>query len=96
MSNPITKKEMCRRIADSTELTLTAAESFYDAYHSEIISSVKNGNAVQIRGFGTFKPQLRAARTCRNPQTGDLIQVPQKTVPVFKSGKEFKTSVASA
>jgi integration host factor subunit beta len=45
---------------------------------------------VELRGFGTFGVKSRSARTGRNPKTGDLVEVAEKAVPVFKTGKEMR------
>ncbi|MCD6470941.1 HU family DNA-binding protein [bacterium] len=66
-----------------------ALEAFIDIVKNEL----KNGGEVAIAGFGTFKAKKRAARTARNPRTGETVQVPEKVVPVFKAGKGFKDAL---
>ncbi|MGL4920980.1 MAG: HU family DNA-binding protein, partial [Plesiomonas shigelloides] len=60
---------------------------------SAITESLKDGDPVQLVGFGTFKVNHRAARTGRNPQTGKEIQIAEANVPAFVAGKALKDSV---
>ncbi len=55
-----------------------------------VTESLKGGEKVYLRGFGTFLMKKRAARTARNPKTGKVIKVPPKLAPVFKPGKALK------
>ena len=65
-------------------------ERTMDVFMSEIKKAVANGETVQLVGFGTFKPADRAAKEARNPQTGEIVQIPAKKAVVFKAGKPFK------
>jgi DNA-binding protein HU-beta len=65
-----------------------------DALVTEIENAVSSGDKVNISGFGVFEKRDRAARTSRNPRTGEPIQVKQTSVPVFRPGQTFKTLVA--
>jgi DNA-binding protein HU-beta len=58
-----------------------------------IRSSVARGDKVTLAGFGTFEKKRRAARTGRNPRTGDAVKVPARVVPSFRPGKEFREAV---
>lgn len=80
-------------VASKTGLTKKAAGDALEAMMDAVMSSVKKGDAVTLTGFGTFKASKRAARTGRNPQTGQTIKIPARTVPVFRPGKEFKDMV---
>ena len=64
----------------------TAVESIIDAIQRE----VQKGQNVTIAGFGVFEKRQRAARTARNPRTGEHVPVDQKSVPFFKTGKEMR------
>jgi nucleoid DNA-binding protein len=64
-----------------------------DATLAAIKKELKKGNAVTLVGFGTFDVKKRKARTGRNPQTGKVIKIASKKVPVFKAGKGLKDAV---
>ena len=67
-----------------------------DAVIDAITKTVAGGDKVTIAGFGTFEPRERSARTGRNPQTGEEIQIAATTVPGFKAGAAFKQAVAGS
>jgi len=66
-----------------------ALEAFIEIVKEEL----KKGNEVAIGGFGTFRAKKRAARTARNPRTGETVQVPERIVPTFKPGKGLKDAL---
>src|SRR6476660_1880702 len=68
----------------------TAVESIIDVIQRE----VQKGQNVTIAGFGVFEKRQRAARTARNPRTGEMVKVKKTTIPVFRPGKYFKDVVA--
>lgn len=72
-----------------------AAEAV-DTLFDFIIREVDKGQRVTITGFGSFEPRERAARTARNPRTGDVVQVPKTTVPAFRAGTLFRDVVAGS
>jgi DNA-binding protein HU-beta len=84
------KSEMIDKVAEEAGLTKADAERALNAVIDTVIAEVKAGEEVMLVGFGTFKPSHRAARTGRNPRTGEAIQIQASTVPVFKAGKAFK------
>lgn len=59
----------------------------------EITDALSKGDRVELRGFGAFSVRQRAARKGRNPRTGETVDVPAKTVPFFKAGKELRARV---
>ncbi len=73
--------------------TKKEARAAIDAVLSSITKSLKKNDDVTLIGFGTFKVKKRAARTGRNPQTGGVLKIPAKKVPVFKPGKALKDAV---
>lgn len=73
--------------------TKTQAEEVVDVVISSIINTLKSGNEVSIAGLGIFSAKERAARTARNPRTGDIVQVPAMRVPKFRAAKAFKDAV---
>lgn len=73
--------------------TKVDAEKAVDTVFDSIVSSLKNGDDVSVAGFGIFSAKMRAARTARNPRTGESIQVAAMRVPKFKAGKGLKDAV---
>jgi len=61
-------------------------------FHS-VLDCLKNGNGIEIRGFGTYKVRKKNARLARNPKTGEKVQIPEHFVPIFKFSKDFKELV---
>lgn len=90
------KSELIDSIADKTDQTKVDAANFLDALLETIEATVAGGDKVQLVGFGTFEPQHRAARTGRNPQTGEPIEIAEATLPKFTPGKLFKDKVVEA
>jgi DNA-binding protein HU-beta len=92
----ITKQELIDIIATKTQTTKKTVETCLDAYNEAVIEAIKKGLSVQLIGFGTFKVRTRAARKGRNPQTGEALDIPAKTVPVFRPGTKMKEAAAKA
>ena len=65
-------------------------ENIVNAVLDEITDALAAGNRVELRGFGAFSVRSRPARVGRNPRTGETVEVPAKSVPFFKSGKELR------
>jgi DNA-binding protein HU-beta len=72
-----------------------AATSALDAVLTEIQNTVTKGDKVSITGFGVFEKRVRAARTARNPRTGESVKVKKTSVPAFRPGATFKDVVAA-
>jgi DNA-binding protein HU-beta len=72
-----------------------AATAALDAVLTEIQHTVTKGGRVAITGFGVFEKKVRAARTARNPRTGEAVKVKKTTVPAFRAGAGFRELVAS-
>ena len=89
------KSELIEAIATSSDLSKAAAGRALDATLDTITNALKDGEQVVLVGFGTFQVKDRAARTGRNPQTGEAIQIKAAKVPGFKAGKALKESVNS-
>ena len=87
------KAELIAKIAEESKLTKKAAEAALDAFVTTVEESLKAGEKVQLVGFGTFETRERAARTGRNPQTGEEIKIEAATTPAFKAGKAIKDKV---
>ena len=90
------KTEFIDSIADKTGQTKADAANFLDALLETIEATVASGSKVQLVGFGTFEPHHRAARTGRNPQTGEPLEIAEATLPKFTPGKLFKDKVVEA
>ncbi len=87
------KGELIEAVARNTGETKATAEKIINETLDVIVGGVVSSGKVQITGFGTFEARDRAARTARNPQTGEEIQVAATRVPAFKAGKAFKDAV---
>ncbi|WP_220739855.1 HU family DNA-binding protein [Leuconostoc miyukkimchii] len=87
------KQELVDSVAKATGLTKKDATASVDAVFASIESALKNGEKVQLIGFGNFEVRDRAARKGRNPQTGAEIEIPASKVPAFKPGKALKEAV---
>lgn len=73
--------------------TKADAERAVDTVFDSIIGELKGGNDVSVAGFGIFSAKMRAARTARNPRTGESIKVPAMRVPKFRAAKALKDAV---
>ena len=92
----MTKPELVDMIATKAQTTNKTAEAMLNAYTEAIMEALSQGLNVQLIGFGKFEVQLRKARKGRNPQTGEAIDIPAKTVPVFRPGATMKRAAAKA
>ena len=86
----MTKAELIERVAVATDVTKKQAEAIVDTIFEAIIRSLKQGQKIELRGFGSFRLRERGARIGRNPKTGVKVNVPAKKIPYFKPGKELK------
>ncbi|NYS60868.1 HU family DNA-binding protein [Vreelandella salicampi] len=87
------KSELIEAIAASADIPKAAATRALDAMVESVTDSLKKGESVSLVGFGTFSIKERAARTGRNPQTGQPIEIKAAKVPNFKAGKALKDAV---
>ncbi|AMM92893.1 HU family DNA-binding protein [Peribacillus simplex] len=87
------KTELVSSVAAQAELTKDDAKKVVDALFETITTTLAKEEKIQLVGFGTFEVRDRAARTGRNPQTGEEIQIAASKVPAFKAGKELKEAV---
>ena len=87
------KSELIDAIAATADLPKAAAGRALDAMDEAVTGALKEGDQVVLVGFGTFSVKERAARTGRNPQTGDPIQIAAAKIPSFKAGKALKDAV---
>ncbi|WP_343188242.1 HU family DNA-binding protein [Buchnera aphidicola (Ceratoglyphina bambusae)] len=87
------KAQLINAIAEKTSLTKSQTKNTLETTLKIITQSLKNGQTVQIVGFGTFKVNKRSERIGRNPQTGEEIKIAATKVPSFVSGKALKNAV---
>lgn len=89
----VNKEMLVDAIANTTGLSKKDVSSVIEALTDKVTEDLKQGKKVTLTGFGVFKTSQRAARTGRNPQTGESIQIPAMTVPKFTAGKALKEAV---
>jgi integration host factor subunit beta len=86
-----TKADLVEEVARATDLTKKQAEIVVESVFDGIIASLRAGQKIELRGFGSFKLRQRGARLARNPKkSGVKVMVPPKRVPYFKPGKRLK------
>ncbi len=89
----VNKAQLIDAIADGTGLSKAVAEKMLDVTIDAITRTLKGGDAITIVGFGTFKVSDRAARSGRNPRTGETIDIKAAKVPKFSAGKALKDAI---
>ncbi len=87
------KSELIDAVADSADISKAAAGRAVDAMVDSITAALKKDDQVTLVGFGTFSVRTRAARSGRNPRTGETIKIKASKVPAFKPGKALKDAV---
>jgi DNA-binding protein HU-beta len=87
------KAELIDAVASASNLSKADASRAVDAVVDSVSSALKKGQQVSVVGFGTFSVKHRAARSGRNPRTGETIQIAASNVPGFKAGKALKDAV---
>lgn len=87
------KTELIAHIANNADVSKAAAGRALEATVDAVREQLKKGNAVQIIGFGTFSVSKRAARTGRNPRTGEALQIKASNLPKFTPGKALKDAL---
>jgi DNA-binding protein HU-beta len=87
------KSELIEAVAMAADLSKAEAARALDGFISSVTGALKSGDQIAIVGFGTFQVRERAARTGRNPRTGESISIPASNIPAFKAGKALKESV---
>src|SRR2546423_8703463 len=86
----MTKADLVEEVSRVTELTRKDSEVIVDTLFESVIKALKDGDKLEVRGFGSFRVRQRNARVGRNPKTGEKVEVPAKRVPYFKPSKELK------
>ena len=87
------KLELIAAIANDSGLTKVEAEKALNSVTANITAALTKRDKVTLVGFGTFSTSDRAARTGRNPRTGEAVEVPSRSVPVFKPSKHLRARV---
>ena len=88
------KAELINSVAATAEVSKKEAEAVITATLDAITAALKEGDKVQLVGFGSFEVKKRAAHTGRNPRTKEPIEIPASAMPVFKAGKALKDAVS--
>ncbi len=89
----VNKTELRDAIASHAELSNAQADKALEAVITSITSAVAGGDKVTVPGFGTFESRERSARTGRNPQTGETMEIAASKAPAFKPAAAFKNAV---
>jgi len=87
------KNELITQIAESADISKKEASDALQAFLQTITDTLEKGDKMSLIGFGTFSVAQRAARTCRNPQTGTSMKIPAKKVVKFKVGSKLAEAV---
>lgn len=87
------KTELVAAVAEQAGLSRKDAEAAVKAFTDVVADALKNGDKIQLVGFGTFKVSERAAREGRNPKTGESMKIEACKTPKFKAGKALKDLV---
>ena len=89
----MTKAELIEDVSQAIEMSRKDSEIVVETIFESIVRSLRSGDKIEIRGFGSFRTRQREARIGRNPKTGARVDVPPKKIPYFKPSKELKDLV---
>jgi integration host factor subunit beta len=92
----MTKADLIEKVSQVVEMTRKDAEVIVERIFDSIVKSLRSGDKIEIRGFGSFRTRQRQARIGRNPKSGERVEVPPKRIPFFKPSKELKDIVNGA
>lgn len=87
------KSELIERMASDADISKAAAERALESFTTSVQSTLKKGGSVTLVGFGSWSVTKRAARTGRNPKTGEAIKIKARKAPKFSPGKAFKDAL---
>lgn len=90
----INKPDLIASVAEETGFSKSDTEKFVNAFQKTIIDSVSEGSKVKLSGFATFESVTRAARTTKNPRTGEDVSVPEKQAVRIRAMKNFRDRVS--
>src|ERR1035437_10069830 len=91
----MTKADLIDDVSRRAELTRKDSEVIVETIFERVVRSLRAGDKIEIRGFGSFRTRHRKSRVGRNPKTGDQVEVTAKKIPFFKPSKELKDMVNS-
>jgi integration host factor subunit beta len=89
----MTKADLIEEVSRVVEMTRKDSEVIVEAIFDSVVRSLRTGDKIEIRGFGSFRTRQRQPRIGRNPKTGARVEVPPKRIPYFKPSKELKDLV---
>ena len=89
----MTKADLIEEVSRLTELTRKDSEVIVETIFDSVVRSLRVGDKIEIRGFGSFRTRQRKPRVGRNPKTGERVEVPAKKILFFKPSKELKDLV---
>lgn len=92
----MTKADLIEEVSRVVEMTRKDSEVIVEAIFDSVVRSLRSGDKIEIRGFGSFRTRERRPRVGRNPKTGARVEVPAKRIPYFKPSKELKDLVNAA
>ena len=92
----MTKADLIEEVSRVVDMTRKESEVIVEAIFDSIVRSLRGGDKIEIRGFGSFRTRQRQPRIGRNPKTGARVEVPAKKIPYFKPSKELKDLVNNA
>ena len=87
------KIDLITKLAEENEMSKAEVERMVNRMFELIVSEMKSGGSCDFSGFGKFEATQRAARTARNPRTGEAVQVPARMAPKFKPAKALKDAL---
>jgi integration host factor subunit beta len=90
----MTKSELVEKLLEiNTDLTRKDSEMVVEIVFDSMKNALKTGDKIEIRGFGSFTVRERSPREARNPKNGEIVSIPSKKIPFFKTGKELRERV---
>ncbi|MBI3696116.1 MAG: integration host factor subunit beta [Acidobacteria bacterium] len=92
----MTKADLIEEVSRVVEMTRKESEVIVETIFDSIVKSLRSGDKIEIRGFGSFRTRQRQARIGRNPKSGERVDVPAKRIPFFKPSKELRDIVNGA
>jgi len=89
----LTKSDMVDIISEATGLTKVETEAVVSGFLEKVKDALKQGERIELRGFGSFSVKKRKPKKARNPGTGETVYLPERYVPVFKASKLLKEDI---
>ena len=89
----MTKADLIDEVSRAVEMSRKDSEVIVETVFDSIVKTLRSGDKIEIRGFGSFRTRERKSRVGRNPKTGARVEVPAKKIPFFKPSKELKDFV---